>query len=571
MEIISSKSAEQHSGRRLHIAEGDAAFMRLLTVVFKEIEGLGYKIVKPEELLNAVEREWPDLVVIVENMELYSRFRDNPLFRGVPVLLVMISDADLKKYPELKGSDRYWTLKNNSEELLAILEEMAPVRVGKRILSVDDSPTVLKQVKKAFAGTPYILFQAENGREALDLVDTVKPDLILTDIEMPVMDGIEFCKKIRSRTESSETPLIILSSRVDYDTIAKGFDSGADEYLTKPFYPDDLLNIVESYLVPPPAKRKESVLIVSPSRNITHLLRLSLEKQGFDVLATVGPNDALDAMVKAKPDLVVCENDLDGMTGFQFCTQVRYIPEIKKTPFVLVTDKTSVGARKMGEKVGVNAYLTKPFTRENVIVLVERLLAEHRSLKALEWDMVLASIMSLARALDERDPYTKFHSENVSRYGVAIGRKAGLNKAQLENLRLAGLLHDIGKIGIPDIVLHKPDALTDDEFAMIKEHSRLGAEILQPISGLSEIIPVILHHHERIDGKGYPGGLRGDEIPELAQILAVADTWDALVTDRPYRKGMPGEKALSIMNDIKGSQLSLRYVELFIEWLGKTE
>ncbi|MBF0529266.1 MAG: HD-GYP domain-containing protein, partial [Deltaproteobacteria bacterium] len=187
-----------------------------------------------------------------------------------------------------------------------------------------------------------------------------------------------------------------------------------------------------------------------------------------------------------------------------------------------------------------------------------------------EWDMLLASITSLAQALDERDPYTRYHSGNVSRYAVAIGRKAGFNVAVLENLRLAGILHDIGKIGIPDIVLNKPGSLTAEEFEIIKQHSQRGAEILRPISTLSTIIPGILHHHERLDGRGYPAGLKGDDIPVISQILAVADTYDALTTDRPYRRGMNPEKAITIMNEVSGTQLSPQYVQLFIEWLSES-
>jgi putative nucleotidyltransferase with HDIG domain len=259
------------------------------------------------------------------------------------------------------------------------------------------------------------------------------------------------------------------------------------------------------------------------------------------------------------------------MTGFQLCSLMHAEPALARVPFVVMTGKTSSGARKMGQKVGVSAYLTKPFTREGVIMLVERLLAEHRSLRALEWDMVLASITSLAKALDERDPYTRFHSENVARYAVAIGRKAGLNSAQLESLRLAGLLHDIGKIGIPDVVLHKPGRLTDEEFERIKQHARLGTDILQPIPSLEEVLPGILHHHERIDGEGYPAGLKGDEIPVMAKILAVADTYDALVTDRPYRRGMSPERAMAIMRKAAGAQLAPGYVDLFLEWLENSE
>ena len=399
------------------------------------------------------------------------------------------------------------------------------------------------------------------------MLDAVDPDLLLVDVEMPVMDGLTFCREVRSREGHRDLPLIILSSRVDYDTIAEGFEAGADEYLTKPFFADELLNKVESYLRPRPARRKEQILVLSSMGNTNRQLRLALEHQGFEVTATTSPNEALEAAASTVPDLIIADTVLEGITGFQFCTNIRSLPETKRIPFIILTAKTSSGARKMGRKVGVTAYLTKPFTREGAVALIERILAEHRSLKALEWDMALASITSLAKALDERDSYTCYHSENVSKFAVAIGRRAGLDTSVVENLRLAGLLHDIGKIGIPDVVLHKPGKLTDEEFDMIREHSRVGAEILGPIPGLEEVVACILHHHERVDGQGYPDGLRQDEIPIMSQIMAVADTYDALVTDRPYRQGMSREKAVAIMKEVSGTQLSSRYVRLFLDWL----
>ncbi|MFH1137083.1 MAG: response regulator [Pseudomonadota bacterium] len=556
--------------RLVFIVKGNPAFVRLFTLVLNDIPDVFHQALDPGDLESAVRSRRPDVVVVIESEDAYHALRAAPVLKGSPILFVAVSDLDKRKTPALAEGDLSWVLKNNPAELHELLKDAVFRPQGKLILCVDDSPTVLRQIKKAFFGTPYELVTAQNGREALDLLDSISPDLILTDVEMPVMDGLTFCARVRARPETAEVPLIILSSRVDYETIASGFDSGADEYLTKPFFPDELLNKVESYLVPPPVRRKERVLVVNNIPNVTHLLRLALDKQGFEVSIASDPSRAFDVACRDNPDLIIADADLPGMSGFHFCTQVRSLPETKKIPLVLMTEKTSSGARKMGQKVGVTAYLTKPFTREGVITLVERLLAENRSLRALEWDMVLASITSLARALDERDPYTRFHSENVARYAMAIGRKSGLNAHQLENLRLAGLLHDIGKIGIPDKILHKPDKLTGEEFEKVKQHSRLGAEILQPIPALEEVAPAILHHHERMDGKGYPGGLKGPDIPVLAKILAVADTFDALVTDRPYRKGLSRQEAVAIMRNVSGTQLFPRYVNLFCEWLAES-
>ena len=559
------------SPRTIYIIRGQETFTRLLDVVFRELLGYSHENLTMDELPARTAAAKPDVIVVLEDADLYKELAGFGQYQNIPVLFVAVADTDLHQLPPLRSMDGYWVMRNDPAGLLEVLDGLTPRPAVKRILSVDDSPTVLKQIRKAFYGTPYMVFTAENGQVGLEALDAVQPDLILTDVEMPIMDGLELCRQVRMRSDTADTPLIILSSRVDYDTIARGFDSGADEYLTKPFSPDELLNKVESYLVPPPARRKEHILVVTGSNTVTHLLKTALEKQGFEVTTVVSAGEAFEAAYRETPELVISDSELPDMTGFQFCTQVRSTPEMTRTPFVIMTGKTSTGARKMGEKVGISAYLIKPFTPENVLVMVERLMAENRSLRALEWDMVLASITSLARALDERDPYTRFHSENVARYAVAIGRKDGLNAVELENIRLAGLLHDIGKIGIPDIVLHKPGRLSEAEFEKIKEHSRLGAEILQPIPSLEDVVPGILHHHERQDGGGYPMGLKGDEIPPIAQILAVADTFDALVTDRPYRKGMPREKALDIMKEASGPQLAPKYVSLFLRWLEESD
>jgi putative nucleotidyltransferase with HDIG domain len=556
--------------RRVYLAKGNPTFVRLLTKVFRDAGGNSLELFGRDELIEAIGRRPPDVVVLVDDPALYERLRRAHQAAGIPVLYVLVAEADQDKVPRLAPSDRTWVLRNQPAELSGVLKEVRRVPRAKRVLCVDDSPTLLAQLRKAFIGTPYQVFTAENGEKALQILDEVAPDVVLTDVEMPVMNGLAFCQAVRSRPVNAGLPLIILSSRVDHETIAAGFEAGADEYMAKPFFPDELLNKVESYLIPPPARRQEQVLVVAGEPNVVHHLRQALGQQGFEVRIQPLADEAPRTIREAKPDLIIADTLGDPAAGYQLCEQIRRMPGAERIPFVLMTEKTSAGARKMGKLVGISSYLTKPFTREGLILLVERLLAERRSQKAIEWDVVLASITSLARALDERDPYTRFHSENVARYSVAIGRKAGLNSDQIETLKQAGLLHDIGKIGIPDRVLHKPGRLTEEEFEIIKEHSRRGADILKPIPLLEQVVPAILHHHERIDGRGYPKGLAGDQIPVLARMLAVADTYDALVTDRPYRQGMPVDKAREIMAEVAGAQLDAGFVRLFLEWLDES-
>jgi HD-GYP domain-containing protein (c-di-GMP phosphodiesterase class II) len=181
----------------------------------------------------------------------------------------------------------------------------------------------------------------------------------------------------------------------------------------------------------------------------------------------------------------------------------------------------------------------------------------------IEQRLMIESITGLVQALEARDPYTRGHSEAVGRILSELLKINGSRQSEVERARLAGRLHDIGKIGVRDSVLLKPGKLTDAEFSQIKKHPIIGARILGAIESLSDIHDIVLYHHERFDGKGYPHGLKGLEIPLLARITAVADTFHALTSDRPYRGGMSVEKALSIINEVKGTQLCPESVRLF--------
>jgi HD-GYP domain-containing protein (c-di-GMP phosphodiesterase class II) len=176
---------------------------------------------------------------------------------------------------------------------------------------------------------------------------------------------------------------------------------------------------------------------------------------------------------------------------------------------------------------------------------------------------------TLAATLDARDPYTAGHSERVAHYAVEIGKRANMTREQITILKKTGLLHDIGKIAMPDSILLKDGRLTDEEFTMIKQHPRRGEEILlqiEPKEIMAHFIPGVRSHHERIDGLGYPDGLSGNSIPTNGRILAVADAFDAMTSDRPYRKGMSKEKALSILQQGKETQWDSTFVDYLVDW-----
>jgi HD-GYP domain-containing protein (c-di-GMP phosphodiesterase class II) len=172
---------------------------------------------------------------------------------------------------------------------------------------------------------------------------------------------------------------------------------------------------------------------------------------------------------------------------------------------------------------------------------------------------------SLADAIEQRDPYTGGHTQRVTLYSQAIGKSLQLKPSERKWLKITSVLHDIGKIGIEDHILKKPERLSPQEFEMIKRHSEIGAKIVEHIRPLKEIIPGVKYHHEQVNGKGYPDGLMGKDIPALAKIVAVADTYDAMTTDRPYRKAMEKEEALEELKRCSGTQLDKEVVEAFVQ------
>jgi putative nucleotidyltransferase with HDIG domain len=176
-------------------------------------------------------------------------------------------------------------------------------------------------------------------------------------------------------------------------------------------------------------------------------------------------------------------------------------------------------------------------------------------------ELFVGSIRMLAAAIDEKDPYTRGHSDRVARYSVFIGEEMGLPDEDLDRLRIAALLHDVGKIGVDDRVLKKPGALTDEEFAVMKQHPTKGANIMRPVAQMKDMIPGIELHHEHMNGRGYPYGLKGEEIPLMARIIAVADTFDAMTTHRPYQSAFESEEALALIRKLAGTKFDPAVVE----------
>ncbi|MGB2890077.1 MAG: HD domain-containing phosphohydrolase, partial [Candidatus Acidiferrales bacterium] len=238
---------------------------------------------------------------------------------------------------------------------------------------------------------------------------------------------------------------------------------------------------------------------------------------------------------------------MPGRTGFAVCREVKARPETRLLPVILVTGLTNKEDRIQGIQCGADDFLSKPINREELLARVHSLLRLKEFTDELE--SAEAVLFSLALSIEAKDPYTDGHCHRLSKYSEALAERLALPEELRVALRRAGIVHDIGKVAVPERILLKPGPLTAEERKIIEQHPVVGEHICAPLKSFRHVLPIIRHHHERADGSGYPDGLAGDEIPLAAQILQTVDIYDALATDRPYRKALPPEEAFAVMRE----------------------
>lgn len=320
-----------------------------------------------------------------------------------------------------------------------------------KILIIDDDKYTRAAIEGLLSTEPYELYFASDGMEGISMAITIHPDVILSDVMMPKMDGLEVCRRIRSMPDIAEIPILLITSLDDDQSRIQGLRAGADDFLTKPY------NSVELFA------RLQTILRLNRYRRIA-------EQQA---------------------ELKELNNEL--LTAY---------------------NKTIEG-----------------------------------------W----------SQALDLRDKETEGHTQRVTELAIKFARAAGFPEEEIEHLRRGALLHDVGKLGIPDSILHKPGKLTEEEWVIMRKHPVYAYEWLSSIKFLEPALNIPYAHHEKWDGTGYPRGLKGEEIPVVARIFAIVDVWDALCSDRPYRKAMPKAEALEYVLSQSGSHFDPALMEIFAE------
>ncbi|MCI0393847.1 MAG: response regulator [Chloroflexi bacterium] len=281
---------------------------------------------------------------------------------------------------------------------------------------------------------------------------------------------------------------------------------------------------------------KEIVLVVEDETFLRQGLYDTLQQEGFTVFTAVHGRDALAQMEQVHPDLILSDISMPEMDGITLLRTVRARPEWTAIPFVFLTARGERHDVTAGRDMGAEDYLVKPVLPEELVTAIRSRLARARQLQLIQLRQAYeASLTMLANAIEVRDHYTRGHVERVTAYAEVLARYMGLDGTQQEQVRWGAILHDIGKIHVRESVLRKSGPLTDEEWAEIRRHPLTGEEMIKGIHYLALAAPTIRHHHERWDGRGYPDALHGETIPLVARIVAVADTFDAMTTDRSYR------------------------------------
>jgi len=320
-----------------------------------------------------------------------------------------------------------------------------------------------------------------------------------------------------------------------------------------------------------------TILIVDDEYSGRETLESVLEGEGYNlVMAENGPQ----AIAKAKsilPDVILLDVMMPGMTGFEVCEHIRNDPQVAEIPIIILTALDDRDSLLTGLKAGADDFISKPFDRFELRARLigitrlnryQKLLEEREKLQKAHRRLLEAyeaTIEGWSHAMDLRDRETEGHSRRVAELTIQLAQAMDMCEEVIVHIRRGALLHDMGKIGIPDSILHKPDKLTDEEWAVMRRHPQLAFDMLSSIEYLRDSLDIPYFHHEKWDGSGYPRGLKGEQIPIAARIFAVADVWDALTSDRPYRPAWTKEEAFEYIRAQSGRHFDPHVVEVFFK------
>jgi putative two-component system response regulator len=324
------------------------------------------------------------------------------------------------------------------------------------------------------------------------------------------------------------------------------------------------------------------VLIVDDEYIGRETLQSVLEGEGYELEMAENGFQAIEKAKQLLPDVILLDVMMPGMTGFEVCQRIRSDPQIAEIPIIILTALDDRESLLNALKAGADDFISKPFDRYELRARLlgitrlnryQKLLQERAKLREANAQLLNAyeaTIEGLSHALDLRDRETEGHSRRVTEVTVKLAQALNFSEEEILHMRRGALLHDIGKIGIPDSILHKPDSLTEEEWTNMRKHPQFAYDMLSPIEYLRPALVIPYSHHEKWDGTGYPRGLKGEEIPMSARLFAIADVWDAVTSDRPYRAAWTEEQATAYIREQSGKHFDPQVVDLFFKVVEET-
>ncbi|MEE2962509.1 MAG: HD domain-containing phosphohydrolase [Myxococcota bacterium] len=465
------------------------------------------------------------------------------------------------------------------------------------LVIVEDEPIIRELLEECLGEAGFRTFSTGLPRQALKFIEQNEVSLILTDLKLPEMSGIDLFREVRKN--KSELVGILMTGYGTVESAIEAMKLGVYDYLLKPFKPDQIVNLIRRAL-------RQRVL-ESENKSLRELVGV------YEMSEALSNTEPLQEQIEIIAAVVDDSIGVEGVriqmlnaNGYQwvdtFCTEPRVleveidsdviIPKLLEGESIVCNDVGElqgvlrkpkmdghclqalmiVPIRLRGKTVGaLSVYGYTPGREFNESNRRALSVLASRAGNAIETDRmyrelrttIQGTLEGLTRALEAKDPYTYGHSDRVAIYGRITAEAMGLGSVMTDTVEHGGRMHDIGKIGIPAAELNLPRKLTPEEYALLKTHPEQGRRIIEPIQFLRHLVPCVYHHHESWDGRGYPAGLRADEIPIEARILAVADTYDAMTTDRPYRQAMPHGMAIRELVRCAGRQFDPAVVVAF--------
>ena len=316
-------------------------------------------------------------------------------------------------------------------------------------------------------------------------------------------------------------------------------------------------------------EKKKTILIIEDDIHYGEMLQEAMKQFGYNAYLAYSATGGMDIVRQTKIDIIISDINMPSVNGIQLAE--RLMNMYLDIPIILITSTNDLDLIRHALKMGVIDYLIKPINVQELPLVVEKNLErkrlESQRLQENKAEILLKALKALMRALDAKDPYTAGHSHRVAALAMLMARELSLKTEEQYSLQLAALLHDIGKIGMPDSILNKSASLKDYEFDIAKDHPVVGSQIIGEIEELSEVASAVRHHHERFDGSGYPDGLKGEAIPFFARILSIIDTYEALVSNRVYRKATDKDQALAEIQNYAGIQFDPELVKIFVKMM----